>query len=165
MLRCCLYLSACTAAGQCCEIAVRIGTMPIVCRRPCFLAMAKCATHSFKSRPGCASSLHRPSSSLDKGFNDGCGTPSVGVMGTQCACRQAARDQEIAGYHIRKDQWIGCAVYAMHRDPKFWQVASLLSLFTPLYPCIYAVPPLLPVTRSLTKRSTYSHALYSSPER
>ena len=37
-------------------------------------------------------------------------------------CRQAARDQEIAGYRIRKDQWIGCAVYAMHRDPKYWQV-------------------------------------------
>ncbi len=37
-------------------------------------------------------------------------------------CRQAARDQEIAGYRIQKDQWIGCAVYAMHRDPKYWQV-------------------------------------------
>ncbi|CAL5225498.1 g8326 [Coccomyxa viridis] len=35
--------------------------------------------------------------------------------------RQAQRDQEIGGYHIRKDQWVGCAVYALHRDPKYWQ--------------------------------------------
>ena len=43
--------------------------------------------------------------------------------------RQAARDQEIAGFHIQKDQWIGCAVYAMHRDPKYWQVGINGSLF------------------------------------
>ena len=43
-------------------------------------------------------------------------------------CRQAARDQEIAGYRIQKDQWIGCAVYAMHRDPKYWQVRTKGSL-------------------------------------
>ncbi len=40
-------------------------------------------------------------------------------------CRQAQRDQEIGGYHIRKDQWVGCAVYALHRDPKYWQVCLL----------------------------------------
>ena len=45
----------------------------------------------------------------------------------QRACRQAQRDQEIGGYHIRKDQWVGCAVYALHRDPKYWQVRRILT--------------------------------------
>ena len=36
--------------------------------------------------------------------------------------REAARDCQLGGYRIRKGQWLGCAVYSMHRNPKYWQV-------------------------------------------
>ncbi|CAL8467004.1 g6540 [Coccomyxa elongata] len=35
--------------------------------------------------------------------------------------REAARDCHLGGYRIRKGQWLGCAVYSMHRNPKYWQ--------------------------------------------
>lgn len=35
--------------------------------------------------------------------------------------REAARDTDIGGYAVRKGQWLGCAVYSMHRNPKYWQ--------------------------------------------
>ena len=55
-----------------------------------------------------------------------CCLVNLGCLGLKtCECRQAVRDQEIGGYHIRKDQWVGCAVYAMHRDPKYWQVGCV----------------------------------------
>lgn len=36
--------------------------------------------------------------------------------------REAARDTEIGGYRVRKGQWLGCAVWSMHRNPKYWKV-------------------------------------------
>ncbi|EIE26674.1 cytochrome P450 [Coccomyxa subellipsoidea C-169] len=35
--------------------------------------------------------------------------------------REAARDTEIGGYRVRKGQWLGCAVWSMHRNPKYWK--------------------------------------------
>lgn len=39
--------------------------------------------------------------------------------------REAARDCQLGGYRIRKGQWLGCAVYSMHRNPKYWQVTPV----------------------------------------
>lgn len=39
--------------------------------------------------------------------------------------REAARDCQLGGYRIRKGQWLGCAVYSMHRNPKYWQVTPI----------------------------------------
>jgi cytochrome P450 len=36
--------------------------------------------------------------------------------------REAARDMTIGGYHVRKGQWLGVAVYSMHRNPNYWKV-------------------------------------------
>ena len=36
--------------------------------------------------------------------------------------REAARDTEIGGYRVRKGQWLGCAMWSMHRNPKYWKV-------------------------------------------
>ena len=42
--------------------------------------------------------------------------------------REAQRDTSLGGHAIAKGQWLGCAVYSMHRNPKYWQVLLLLAL-------------------------------------
>ena len=44
--------------------------------------------------------------------------------------REAARDCEVGGYPVRRGQWLGCAVYSMHRNPKYWQARRPAAMHT-----------------------------------
>jgi cytochrome P450 family 3 subfamily A len=48
--------------------------------------------------------------------------------------REAARATNLGGYAIAKGQWLGCAVYSMHRNPKYWQACATATASLSLLP-------------------------------